>query len=103
MSTDTVVKEPAAQPPDRFNINVLMIDSLSRPHFERTLPHTLSLLLAIAYDKAVSSSGLDPKTLHRMKRQVSSLSFENFHGCGIDTPEVLSALFNGRQARFESQ
>ena len=91
-----------------FNINIVMIDSLSLPHFKRSLPATTRLMEAL--DPELSNSKLlkDESTgehtrNQRLRAQVSAFAFDRFHGCGTDTPEVLSALFNGRKAKFDDR
>ena len=76
------VSHPSRRYPDRksfhININIMLIDSVSRPHFYRSLPNTVRYLENLA-----------------LSDNVSVLDFELFHSIKDRTYENLKALFSG--------
>ena len=66
-----------------FNINILLLDSVSRPHFYRSLPLSAQVFRDID-----------------LKGQAHVLDFEFFHALSSRTFENLNALFSGEVIHF---
>lgn len=64
----------------RININILLLDSLSRPHFYRVLPRAVEALREIVYNKSIPATALD---------------FELLQGIGQHTFENIRPIFSG--------
>ena len=71
--------EPPAKD-KRFNINIIVLDCISRPHFYRVLPKTIHALRQIANDDSVPATALD---------------FGLFQSIGQNTFDNIKYLFSG--------
>ena len=56
-----------------ININVIMLDSISRPHFYRTLPRVIGALRKITEDPNIKASALD----FELDQSIGQQTFEN--------------------------
>lgn len=56
-----------------ININVIMLDSISRPHFYRTLPRAVGALRKITEDPNIKASALD----FELDQSIGQQTFEN--------------------------
>ena len=65
---------------EKINVNILLLDSVSRPHFYRVLPKAVKALRDIIYDKNISATALD---------------FELLQGIGQHTFENIRPIFSG--------
>lgn len=54
-----IAKKTQANSNNLFNINVVVLDSVSRPHFYRSLPKTVQTFREISYDDSVDAIVLD--------------------------------------------
>ncbi len=63
-----------------INVNVIMLDSISRPHFYRILPKAVEALRKISWDRNVKATAMD---------------FELFHSVGQQTFDNLRPFFSG--------
>ena len=77
---------------NRFNVNLILIDSVSRPHFYRSLPQTVGIMRQINLDNNIPFAVLDFELVHAVKARTS---------------ETLHALFTGlleqlQQSEFET-
>ena len=68
---------------DKLNINIVILDSISRFHFYRVLPKTVKTMRSIIYDKSIPSTVLD---------------FEMFQSIGQSTFDNIRPLFSGVHA-----
>lgn len=68
-----------------YNINIILLDSVSRPHFYRSLPKTIQVF------KNINT---------KSPAQAHILDFELFHALRSRTFENLNALFSGEVIRF---
>lgn len=59
-----------------FNINVMVLDSVSRPHFYRSLPKTVKTLREISYNDSVDSTVLD----YELYQSLGPYTFINMKG-----------------------
>eukprot|EP00794_Sanderia_malayensis_P007399 gene7398-8219_t len=69
-----------------ININMMLIDSISRPHFYRSLPRTVEYL-----------------TMLRQSNKHRVLDYELFHSVKGRTFESINALFTGKLIQMESK
>ena len=74
----TTTKRPAKD--KLFNINIVLLDSISRPHFYRVLPKSVLALRQIANDDSIPATALD---------------FELYQSVGQNTFDNLRPLFSG--------
>ena len=65
---------------DKLNINILLLDSISRFHFYRVLPKTVKVMRNIVYDVDIPSTVFD---------------FEMFQSIGQSTFDNIRPLFSG--------
>ena len=63
-----------------ININIIVLDSISRPHFYRTMPKSIEALRKIKEDSTIKATSLD---------------FELFQSIGQQTFENLRPFFSG--------
>ena len=56
-----------------INVNVIMLDSISRPHFYRTLPRAVGALRKITEDPNIKASALD----FELDQSIGQQTFEN--------------------------
>lgn len=63
-----------------INVNVILLDSISRPHFYRSLPRTVDVLRKISRDPSFKATTLD---------------FELFQSVGQQTFDNLRPFFSG--------
>ena len=68
------------QPKRGININVIMLDSISRPHFNRIMPRAVGALRKIVQDPNIKATALD---------------FELVQSIGQQTFESLRPFFSG--------
>ena len=90
---------PDKKDPSLININIVMLDSVSRAHFYRTLPKTVSTLRNIVYNKSINATVLDfellqssaPFTFHNIRAFMSGKSDFDYieHSNGTYQIEVL--------------
>ena len=64
-----------------FNVNLILLDSVSRPHLYRSLPHTVELFRKINLNASIPTTVLDFELVHAVKAR---------------TFETLHALFSGK-------
>ena len=69
-----------------INVNLILIDSVSRPHFYRSLPQTVKALRSINSDTSIPAMVLD---------------FEFFHSVKHRTFETMHALFSGELVQID--
>lgn len=74
--------------PAGLNLNVVVLSSVSRAHFYRSLPETVTTLRNIVYDNSKTASALD---------------FELFQSLGPDTERNLRVLLSGDIAKSPTQ
>ena len=74
--------------PAGLNLNVVVLSSVSRPHFYRSLPETVTTLRNIVYDNSKTATALD---------------FELFQSLGPDTEQNLRILLSGDNAKSPTQ
>ena len=83
-----------------FNLNVLVLDSVSRPHFYRSLPETVDTLRELFYDKSTKAAilefeflqSLSPQTFRNIRAFMSGQN--NFHSKGHTKQEYgIETLF----------
>ena len=65
---------------ERINVNIVVLDSVSRPHFYRVLPMSTRALRTIANDKDIPATALD---------------FELFQSVGQNTFDNMRPMFSG--------
>lgn len=65
---------------ERLNVNIVLLDSISRPHFYRVLPKSVRVLREIANDKKIPATALD---------------FELYQCVGQNTFDNLRPMFSG--------
>ena len=90
---------PDKKDPSLININIVMLDSVSRAHFYRSLPKTVSTLRNIVYNKSINATVLDfellqssaPFTFHNIRAFMSGKSDFDYieHSNGTYQIEVL--------------
>ena len=52
----------------RINVNIVLIDSIARPHFYRSMPRTVKALRDVVYDETVGSTVLDFELLQSVSQ-----------------------------------
>lgn len=52
----------------RINVNIIVIDSIARPHFYRSLPRTVNALRDIVYNDSIRSTVLDFELLQSVSQ-----------------------------------
>ena len=57
----------------RININVIMLDSISRPHFYRIMPRAVESLRKIVHDPNIKATALD----FELAQSIGQQTFEN--------------------------
>lgn len=77
----------APRPPN-LNLNVVVLSSVSRAHFYRSLPETVSTLRNIVYDNSITASVLD---------------FEFFQSLGSDAAQNLRILLSRKNGKSSYQ
>lgn len=77
-----------APKPPNLNLNVVVLSSVSRAHFYRSLPETVSTLRKIVYDNSITASVLD---------------FEFFQSLGSDAVQNLRILLSGKNGKSSYQ
>lgn len=65
---------------DKVNVNIVVFDSISRPHFYRMLRESIAVLRDIVNDESIPSTVLD---------------FERFQSLSMHTMENIRPLFSG--------
>ncbi|EDO47581.1 predicted protein [Nematostella vectensis] len=73
--------------PMSMNINIVLLDSIARPHFYRVMRKSVSALRDVVYRESVNATVLD---------------FEMFQAVGQHTFENLRPLFSGRTANHSA-
>lgn len=90
---------PGEKDPNLINFNIVVLDSVSRAHFYRSLPKTVETLRAIVYNDSINATALDfellqsaaPYTFHNVRAFMSGKSDFNYveHSNGTYGIEVL--------------
>ena len=69
----TLKKAAKGKKRSRININVIMLDSISRPHFHRIMPRAVEALRKIVHDPNIKATALDFELVQSIGQQ----TFEN--------------------------
>ena len=77
---------PSEKDPNLINLNIVVLDSVSRAHFYRSLPRTVETLRAIVYNNSINATALDfellqssaPYTFHNIRAFMSGKSDFNY-------------------------
>ncbi|XP_022796506.1 uncharacterized protein LOC111334958 [Stylophora pistillata] len=66
---------------EAININIIMLDSISRPHFHRTMPKATEALRKIKEDSTIKATSLD----FELAQSIGQQTFENLRPffCGV--------------------
>ena len=70
----------------KININIIVVDSISRPHFYRSMPRTIEALRHVVYNKSIPATVLDFELLQ-------SISQHTMDNCR----PLFSGLTSGKQ------
>ena len=78
---------------NRINVNVIMLDSISRPHFNRILPRAVKSLRKIVHDPNIKATALD----FELAQSIGQQTFENLRPffSGVLKGELTIVFFVG--------
>ena len=76
----------------KININIIVVDSISRPHFYRSMPQTIEALRQVVYNKSIPSTVLDFELLQSISQHTMDNCRPLFSGLTSGNQEYLALL-----------